>query len=40
MCDPTAADAGCSGDAGACSSTNIGTWRLPSGFATCGGIAR
>lgn len=37
MCDPTAADAGCAQDAGACSSTNIGTWNLPNGFATCGG---
>ena len=39
LCDPSAADAGC-GDAGACSSANIGTWHLPSGFATCGGLSR
>lgn len=39
LCDPTAADAGCA-DAGVCSSTNIGTWNLPSGFGTCGGVAK
>jgi hypothetical protein len=39
LCDLSAADAGC-GDAGACSSTNIGTWGLPSGFGTCGGVLK
>jgi len=38
LCNPAAIDAGC-GDAGACSSTNIGTWHLPNGFGTCGGKA-
>jgi|GEM_PF-2316566 len=38
LCNPALADAGC-GDAGACSSTNIGTWHLPAGFGTCGGKA-
>jgi hypothetical protein len=38
LCDKSLADAGC-GDA-ACASTNIGTWLLPSGFATCGGVSR
>lgn len=38
LCDPTAADAGCPADAG-CSTVNIGTWRLPAGFGTCGGKA-
>jgi hypothetical protein len=36
LCDSAAVDAGCN-DAGTCSSTGIGTWGLPSGFATCGG---
>jgi hypothetical protein len=40
LCDPAAADAGCSVDAGACSSANIGTWNVPNAFATCGGKAR
>ncbi len=39
ICDPSLADSGC-GEAGACSSTNIGTWSLPSGFGTCGGVAK
>jgi hypothetical protein len=39
LCDPAAADAGC-GSAGACSSANIATWNLPSGFGTCGGVLR
>lgn len=39
LCDRTEADAGCH-DAGACSGTNIGTWGLPSGFSTCGGVAK
>ena len=39
LCDQGAADAGC-GDAGACSSANISTWNLPTGFATCGGVLR
>ena len=39
LCDPTAADAGCPADAG-CSTSNIGTWRLPAGFGTCGGKVR
>jgi hypothetical protein len=40
LCDPMlGADAGC-GDAAACSSTNIGSWSLPNGFGTCGGLHR
>jgi hypothetical protein len=40
LCDPSlGGDAGC-GEAGACSGANIGTWNLPSGFGTCGGLAR
>jgi hypothetical protein len=39
ICDPSLGDAGC-GEAGACSSTNISTWSLPSGFGTCGGVAK
>jgi hypothetical protein len=39
LCDSTQNDAGC-GDAGACSSANVGSWNLPSGFATCGGVAK
>jgi hypothetical protein len=39
LCDPAASDAGC-GDAGACGSSNIGSWNLPSGFGTCGDVAR
>jgi hypothetical protein len=37
LCDPAAANPGC-GDAGACSSRNIGDWGLPRTFGTCGGI--
>jgi hypothetical protein len=40
LCDPAAADAGCPAAAGACSSTNIGTWNVPNGFASCGGKTR
>jgi hypothetical protein len=40
LCDPAALDAGCTSAAGTCSSTNIGTWNVPNGFATCGGKAR
>jgi hypothetical protein len=39
ICDPSLADGGC-GEAGACSSANINTWNLPSGFGTCGGVSR
>jgi hypothetical protein len=39
LCDPAISDPGCGG-AGACSSANIATWKLPSGFGTCGGVAR
>jgi hypothetical protein len=39
LCDPTTADAGCAADAG-CSTANIGSWGLPAGFATCGGVKR
>jgi hypothetical protein len=40
LCDPSlGGDAGC-GEAGACSGANIDTWHLPSGFGTCGGVAR
>ena len=38
LCDPTAADAGCTiTDPGPC--TSIDTWDLPSGFGTCGGVS-
>jgi hypothetical protein len=37
LCDPNAMMSGC-GDAGACSSMNIGDWGLPRTFATCGGL--
>jgi hypothetical protein len=38
LCDPAlGGDAGC-GEAGACSSNNIASWGLPSGFGTCGGV--
>ncbi len=39
LCDPAvaAAASGC-GDAGACSSMNIGDWGLPDTFGTCGGV--
>jgi hypothetical protein len=41
LCDPAAADSGCQRvDSGACSGANIGTWNLPNGFGTCGGVAR
>ena len=38
LCNPAAGTSGCAGDAGACSSTNIGDWGLPATFGTCGGI--
>ena len=39
LCDPgvSSAASGC-GDAGACSSSNIGDWGLPRTFGTCGGV--
>ena len=37
LCDPRAPSSGCTGDAGACSSTNIADWGLPAAFGTCGG---
>jgi hypothetical protein len=37
LCDPRAASSGCVGDAGTCSSMNIGDWNLPATFGTCGG---
>jgi hypothetical protein len=38
LCDPNAANSGCSQDAGACSSANVTDWGLPSSYATCGGV--
>jgi len=38
LCDPNAASSGCSANAGACSTNNIGDWGLPKGYATCGGV--
>jgi hypothetical protein len=38
LCDPSlGGDAGC-GDGGGWASGNIGSWGLPSGFGTCGGV--
>jgi len=40
LCDPSTADAGCGlTHPGPCSSTNVGSWDLPSGFGTCGGVS-
>jgi hypothetical protein len=40
LCDPSAPDAGCGlTHPGPCSSTNIGSWDLPGGFGTCGGVS-
>ncbi len=37
LCDPAAAQTGCSTSA-ACSSNKIDDWNLPNGYATCGGM--
>jgi hypothetical protein len=40
LCDPSTADAGCGiTHPGPCSPTNIGSWDLPGGFGTCGGVS-
>ena len=38
LCDPRAMVTGCAAGAGACSSNQIGDWRLPKPYATCGGV--
>lgn len=37
LCDPLAPASGCPSGA-SCSSNNIGDWRLPGAFGTCGGV--